>query len=220
MEKTIDITTDISNQQKWMTFFKAFTVLCIGFTVITILTIFFEEDLFRILTPFFAPFILLFIFLGYLVLVLSSIVYIPFQIKKVSWRAFLPVIINLTTFLVVYYLYDAIGNFRIDIGFRLNEWRYEQSANWAVRSLENGGLKLEEGKEITIPLPPLYKYLADRDQIYVTRENGNYRIFFSRGGGMFEYSPGYMYHSGNVNPPLTDGDIVCTRKIKPNWYDC
>jgi hypothetical protein len=37
---------------------------------------------------------------------------------------------------------------------------------------------------------------------------------------MLESYPGFMYRSDDISPPIEDGDIVCTRKIRPNWYDC
>jgi hypothetical protein len=113
-----------------------------------------------------------------------------------------------------------LGYLRSDIGFLIRENKFNQAAHWVNESIQNGNLKIEEGKEETVMLPAEYRNIADRDRVYVTQENGAFRIFFSRGGGMFEFYPGYMYQSANIPPPIEDGNIVCNRKIKPNWYDC
>lgn len=213
------MTKEIAGQQERIVFFEVFLIICAGFTVLTMLTSFFEGDLFKIFTPFFVPFILLFVFLGYLVLVVVSLLYIPFQIKNLTWRVFAPVIINITTFLIVYYFYDLMGGLRVDMGFQINESRYNQAANWVTQSIQSGDLVLEDtGRGVLLPRE--YRSLADDGKVYVIPAYGVISIFFSRGGGMFEYYPGYMYRSDDANPPIKDGDIVCIRRIMPNWYDC
>ena len=194
--------------------------VCIGFTLLTILVIFFEADLGRLLTPFIEPFLLLLLALVYLILVITSIIYIPFHFKKASWHSFLPLLINVISLLSIYYLYLPLTYLRVNTDFLLKKNRFDQVTQWINASIQSDSLSLEDGTEETVVLPKEYNNLADRNRVYVTQENGNIRIFFSRGGGMFEYYPGYMYHSGNISPPIEDGDIVCMRKIKPNWYDC
>jgi hypothetical protein len=213
------MTNDISVRQKQIDFWEISLIICLVYTVIIMLAIFFEGDLFRILTPFFAPFFLLFIALGYLVLSVASFLYIPFQIRVLRWRAFIPVAVNLLTFLIAYNFYDELGNLRVDIGFRINERRFNQAANWVTQSIQIGDLDLDERSD-TVILPKEYKSLADDGRVWVTNKYGVISIFFSRGGGMFEYGPGYKYRSDNAYPPIEDGDIVCVRRIKTNWYDC
>ena len=210
-----------SKEKIWKTLLLIFASICAGVTLLSVFLIFFEEeDLSRILTPFFGLFPSLIAFTIYLFLAFFSLLYIPLQIKKVSWRVFIPLIINLATFLIVYYLYSPLGNLRANIGFLIKENRFNKVAQWVNLSIQNGDLSLEEGKEETVILPKEYRNLADRNRVYVTKENRTVRIFFSRGGGMFEYYPDYMYDSANISPPIEDGDILCMRKIKSNWYDC
>jgi len=213
------MTNDISIKQRQFDFWEVFLIICLAYTVVTILVIFFEEDLFRIFTPFLAPFILLFVFLVYLVLAFASVSYIPFQIRKVSWRVFVPAIINSITFLVVYCFYGTLGDLRINLGFRINENSYIQVVQWVEQSLSNGGILLNDGKEEVVFLPKVFHGLSEDNRIYVTKYQEDITIFFYRGGGLFEYSPGFTYRSDN-NFPADNGDIVCYRQIKPHWYAC
>lgn len=207
-------------RRNWITNFSSFTKTCIGFTILAILVMFFEEDLGRILTPFIEPFLLLLLALVYLILVIISIIHILLNIQKISWHVFLPILINLITFLVVYYFFVPLTNLRVDTSFLIKKNQFDKTVQWVNQSIQNGDLSLEEGKEKTIVLPKEFRNLADQDRIYITQENGAIRILFSRGGGMLEYYPSYMYHSANISPPIKYGDIVCGCRIKPYWYDC
>ena len=213
----IDIETA---QQKSLVVFEIFTLTCLWFTATTISVIFFEEDLFRIFTPFLAPFILLFMFLGYLVLAFASILYIPLQIKKIFWRVLVPITINAITFCIVHYLYDDIGDFRIETKFQINEKRFTQAVNWITQSIQNGDITLDNNWS-DIKLPKEYRSLAEDGKVSVYYEYGTYIIQFYRGGGMFEYVPSYVYRSDNIAPPFEDfADTVCIRRLRPYWYDC
>jgi hypothetical protein len=110
-------------------------------------------------------------------------------------------------------------NLRVDVGFFIKKNQFDKTVQWVNQSIQNGNLSLQEGKEKTVELPIQFQGLADRDRVYITQKNGVISIFFSRGGGMFEYSPGYKYRSDNTMPPK-DGDISCNRRIKSHWYDC
>jgi hypothetical protein len=202
-----------------MDFWEIFSIICLAYVVITMLTIFFEEDLLRIFTPFLAPFLLLFILLGYAVLLIASLIYMPLQIRALRWRVLIPIVINSITILIVYNFYSTLGRLRADIGFKMNEERFTQAANWVTQSIENGALDLNETSD-TVILPKEYESLAEDGRVWVTKKYGVIDIFFYRGGGLFEYAPGYKYRSDNTNPPIEDGDIVCMRRIKTNWYDC
>jgi hypothetical protein len=184
------------------------------------LVIFFGEDLDRLLTPFFSPFILLFMLLGYSVLTLASILYIPLQVKWVLWRVLIPISINLITFCIVYYFYDAIGDLRVDMGFRINENRFNQAANWVMQSIQPNHHDI---KEVfwNISLPQEYQDLSDQGKVDAKYEYGVIIIWFYRGGGMFEYGPSFVYRSDNTATPFEAfADIDCVRRLSPFWYDC
>src|SRR5262249_54808234 len=132
----------------------------------------------------------------------------------------IPISINLITFSIVYYLYDEIGDFRIEARFRLNENRFNQAANWVTESIQNGGVNLEETRG-TVILPKRYKSLADEGRVLVTNEYGVITILFFRGGGLFEYGPSFVYRSDNIASGFEIyGDINCNKWLSPNWYDC
>jgi hypothetical protein len=171
-KKIIRMTNDTFSQQKWITAFKIFTLTCVGFMVTTIFVMFFEEDLFRIFTPFLVPFIWLFMLLGYLVLVVLSLIYVPLQIRKVAWRVFIPIILNFITFFLVYYLYTPLENLRIDLGFKIREDKFNQIVQWVNQSVKSGDLIIEEGKTEFMVLPDQYRGVADRNRVWVTQENG------------------------------------------------
>lgn len=217
--KIMNITNNTTAKHNPRNFLEDFSIICLVYTVVAMLAIFLEEDLFRIFTPFFAPFILLFVALGYFVLALASFLYIPIRIRKLAWWVFIPIAINSITFFTVYNFYDTLGKLRVDIGFQMNEKRFNQAASWIMQSIEDGDLDINETSD-TVNLPKEYESLADDGRVWVTNKYGVISIFFSRGGGMFEYYPGYKYRSDNANPPIEDGDIVCIRRIRTNWYDC
>jgi hypothetical protein len=213
------MTNDISIRQKQIDFWEVFLIICLAYAFVAMLAIFFAEDLFRIFTPFLAPFFLLFIAFVYLVVSIASLLYIPFRIKGLTWRVFTPAAVNLLTFFVVYNFSDHLGVLRVDIGFKLNEKKYGQAANWITESIQNGELNLNETSD-TVILPPKYQNLAEDGRVWVTNKYGVIDIYFYRGGGLFEFAPGYKYRSDDANPPIEDGDILCIRRISPHWYDC
>lgn len=209
-----------SVQYKPLIFFETFTLISLGFTATALVAIYFQEDLFIIFSPFIAPFILLFMFLGYLVLTIASVLYIPFQFRKVFWRVFVPITINTITYCMVYYLYDDISDLRIVTRFLLNEKRYSQAADWLTESIQNGDINLEDNWG-SVKLPKEYRGLAEDAKVRIKYEYGTYIIWFYRGGGMFEYAPSYIYRSDNIAPPFEDfADVVCFRRLRPYWYDC
>lgn len=219
--KTNNLSTNtVNDNKKSLNFFMNFTLICLLFSTATIFVIFFEEDLFRLFTPFLAPFIFLFMFFVYLILTLASILYVPFQIKKIFWRVLAPIIINMITFCIVYYLFDDIINFRIETKFLLNEKRFNQASNWIVQSIQNGDINLDNNWA-HIKLPREYRSLAEDGTVSVYYEYGTYAIHFYRGGGLFEFVPSYVYRSDNIAPPFEDfADTVCIKRLRPYWYDC
>lgn len=109
---------------------------------------------------------------------------------------------------------------RVEIGFQINENRFNRAANWVTQSIQNGDLDLEETRG-TVILPKEYRSLAEDGKIHATHEYGVTVIWFYRGGGLFEYGPSFVYRSDNISPPFEIyGDIICNQQLVPNWYDC
>lgn len=66
-----------------------------------------------------------------------------------------------------------------------------------------------------------YRGLAEDGRVYIIQNNEVISILFYRGGGMFEYSPSYVYRSDNITPPFEDfAETVCVKRLRPYWYDC
>jgi hypothetical protein len=217
MARSVEIET--KNRERKFERFSTLSKICIAFSFSVVAVMFFEQDLMRILTPFLEPFLLLLLALVFLGLIIASIVHIFTQVKTLHLFAFLPILINVITFLLVSNFFVPLGYLRADVGFLIRENKFNRVVEWINQSIQTGEIELEEGKEKTVELPKQYRGLSDRNRVYVTQENGVISIFFSRGGGMFEFTPGYKYRSDNKTPPK-DGDTNCKREIKPHWYDC
>ncbi len=199
---------------------KAFISVCLTFTLTVVLFVFFEEDLLRLLTPFLEPPLIVALLLMYAFLFIASVVWVLVQWKKRLWHALIPMAVNSALPLVVYFLYLPLTHLNNDIKFWTNETRYEEAAQWVTQSVESGQQAFTEKPILVVELPPQFPGIADRNQALVSRENGIITVFFSRGGGMFEFYPSFMYRSDSPPPPVNDGDINCVRQLKPGWYDC
>lgn len=184
-----------------------------------VLFIFFEEDITRLFTPFILPFLCIGSPIIYLLLVIVSIVHILPQTEDMTWEFYSPLLINLVTICTVIFLYKPLGDFRVNVDFQIKEERLYKTSNWIIQSIENGNIDLDHNW--IVDLPKEYKGLAEDDRIFLAHENEVISIQFYRGGGMFEYSPSYVYRSDNISPPFEDfPDTVCTRRLRPYWYDC
>ena len=184
-----------------------------------VLLIFFEEDITRLFTPFILPFLCIGSPIIYLLLVIVSIVHILPQTEDMTWKFYSPLLINLATICTVIFLSKPLGDFRINAGFQINEKRFNQAVNWVIKSIENGDINLDDAW--IVDLPKEYRGLAEDERVFITHENGIISIQFYRGGGMFEYSPSYVYRSDNITPPFENfAETVCIRRLRPYWYDC
>ncbi|MBI3168603.1 MAG: hypothetical protein HYZ22_09005 [Chloroflexi bacterium] len=184
-----------------------------------VLLIFFEEDITRLFTPFILPFLCIGFPVIYFLLVIVSIVHILPQTEDMTWESYSPLLINLAAICTVIFLYKPLGDFRINAGFQIKEKRFDQAAHWIIKSIENGDINLDN--DWIVDLPKEYRGLAEDERVFIAHNNGIISIQFYRGGGMFEYSPSYVYRSDNITPPFEDfADTVCVRRLLPYWYDC
>ena len=168
----------------------------------------------------YAALFLLLIFI-FLVLAISSIVYIPLRVKNQRWKSLFPVGINTITILSMILLFSPFRNFWIAVNFQTNERDFTKIIYWVSSSIQDGSLRLAENNADVILLPTEYKELLGNDRIVVERISGNeIGVFFMLEGGMFEYSPSYMYRSDIPSLPIESGDTVCLKEIKPHWYFC
>lgn len=210
-----------ASQRNWITGLSTFTKICIGFNLLAILVSFFYLDLDRLLTPFLIPLFLLFLAAVFVVLVFISLVYIPTRFKKMSWKAFFPLIVNGITFLTVSYLFFPIGNVRTDVEFLVRKTTCEKTILWVNESLLRGEIVLKQGSEY-IQLPSQFRRAAYGGQIIVEKDGDNLSIFYPIEWGLFEYFPGFLYRSTGIAPPdgTLNGDLTCEVQQAPYWYYC
>jgi len=200
---------------------STFSKMCAGFTVTTILVVFFELDLSSLLTPFIEPLLLIFIFLVFVVLAIASFIYVVKRFDANPLDAFLPFSFNALTAVTVIFFFRPLQDLRVDIAFKMNSNKYEQVVQWVNKSIQNREISLEVNRLDVISLPEEYKNISLNDRIIVERHENGFDIFLSPWGGLFEYSPGFMYRSDDTFPP--DGEIAeieCRRKIQPHWFYC
>lgn len=194
--------------------------ICAGFAVSSVLVIFFELDISRILTPFIEPFLLIFFFLVFVVLAIASLVHIPKRFNANPLDAFLPFSINALTAVAVIFLFFPLQDLRVDIEFAIKSGKYQQIVQWVDESIQNGEIELETNRLDVILLPEEYKGSTTFDRIIVKRHKNGISVFMSPWAGMFEYNPGFIYRSDDTFPSNDFADIECHRKIQPHWYYC
>lgn len=80
----------------------------------------FRWTLVDIFTPFLEPFLGIFVFTIFLILLLCSIFYAPIRYKKLKFRSLLPLAINLVVVLVVIFIPFTYISLKINYVFNLN----------------------------------------------------------------------------------------------------
>jgi len=215
------MTTDHNLKEKyWIYDLRLLININLSFYIAIILLFFFEGDIIRIFTPFIYPFLCLALPLIFFILVIISIIHILPQTEDMTWKSYLPLLINLATLCSMLFFYEPLGNLRIDIGFRINEKRFNQTVSWITQLIQNGDINQDDNWEI-IKLPKEYRSLAEDGRVDVIYEYGVTTIIFYRGGGMFELYPSFVYRSDNIATPFEAlADTICSRRISPYWYDC
>jgi hypothetical protein len=182
---------------------------------------FFELDIYAILSPFIEPLFLIFLLLVFVGLVIASFIYMPKHFKANPAEAFLPFSLNVLTVVVVIFFLHPLTNLRVDIDFQMKSGKYQQIVQLVNESIQSGEINLEDDQLDVIYLPKEYKNIAAFDRIIVERHENGIGVFMSPWGGMFEYNPGFMYRSDDDFPPNGEiADIECRRKIQPHWFYC
>src|SRR4030067_1150088 len=134
-----------------------FSKICAGFTVITVLVMFFELDISRILTPFIEPLLLIFLFLVFVVLSVASFIYVVKRFDVNPLDAFLPFSLNALTVVTVIFFFRPLQDLRVDIAFKMNSDKYKQVVHWVNESIQSGEINLEDNKLDVLSLPDKYK---------------------------------------------------------------
>ena len=205
--------TTIANSNKAV--LSAFIKLCIGFNLFLIVFTFFQWDFVEILTPFILPFVLLSLWAILGILILISVISIPFDFRIYSWKSLFPIIINGSTLLIL--LYVPFTSFRLDIEFVMNKKGYKE----VIQMVQNG--ELQSGDYGQAQLPAEYRNLSNGGgEIIVDTSDGSTSVFFYTYRGVLDNFSGYMYRS-NDTPPSQDfmgGDWAETTRKEPYWFFC
>lgn len=195
--------------------FLPFIKFCIIFDLSSVVLTFFQWDLIDYLTPFFLPVLLLLAWAILAILTFTSIIFIPFQFKNVHWKSFIPLIVNVITILILYFV--PFNSLWLDLQFRMNKSGYEK----VIEMYENGKLN-QPSKSGYIELPFGYRrFSKGGGDIIVDNSDGVTSVFFYTYRGIGN-SSGFIYRSNNIPPPqfLMQRDCYQLEQIEPKWFFC
>jgi hypothetical protein len=189
--------------------FSTFTKVCVGFAILMAIFVFILFDLSKVFDP--GPLTVAWLFLLGILIALSiaSIIYIPFQIKRRSWKAFVPVLILLVLALSI----PLLINIRMKIVLQVQKPEYEK----IIKLVESGALQASSNNGYIQPAPP------PSDFILVDKNSGAISIFFGTGFSISRGNyTGFVYRSDDTFPPM---DIMNVNKIDCEryerfWYFC
>ena len=192
-----------------------FTMFCIGFGFFLIVFTFFQWDLIDYLTSFFLPLLLLLLWAVLAIITLGSMIYIPFQFKKIRWKSIFPLFVNSIIIFVLYFV--PFNSLWLDFRFWTNKSDFEH----IIKMYESGELQkpTESGR---IELPLKYKYLSKGGgDIFVDNSNGITSMFFYTYRGIGN-SSGFIYRSNDLPPTqyLLNRNCYQLERIEPKWFFC
>jgi hypothetical protein len=148
-------------------------------------------------------------------LVITSVIFFFFQIRNNIRFATIPLLINITTLLIIWFV--PFTSIWLDIEFRLNLNGY----NEVIQLVENGELQCQY---VTghVELPTKYRHLSRGGDIIIDKSDGATSVFFYTYRGVLDNFSGYMYRS-NDTPPTPGagfGDWFQVTQQQPHWYFC
>lgn len=198
-----------------------FAKFCALFSAVSILFIYFQWDVGVNLFGLFLFLVLPFLVLILGILIITSIIYIFVQVKNNSWKAFLPLVINIVTVLV--FIFVPLVHRNMD--FFINRQAYKDVAQKILdREIsldEHGGL-----------LPLQYQYLSagHSGMVSIEKSQIDTQIYFMRFEDVLGCTvDGFMYSTNDIVPPTRNDIFVAltAQKIEPHWfsisgnyYDC
>ena len=193
---------------------QSFQKLSIGFDLLILISAIGLFDLAKSFDVYLAAYF--WAFLSYILraLAILSIIYIFIQFKNISWKVFVPLILNSITFWILFsssYI-DMVWNARMKYELQLNKSRYEE----IITKFENQELKpLDENGYIRLSPTP-------RDFILVNQNYDVTSVFFDTGTGFHSYVD-FMYRSDDSQPPTAEFMGTYWLNCKHQelyWYYC
>lgn len=168
----------------------------------------------RFLTPFLIGPALLCLWGLLAILMILTIVCGLFEVRKNPKRAIFPLLINMITFLILWFV--PFTSIWLDFEFRLNKSKYDDIA----LMVENG--QIHPGDIGYAQLPPEYEHISRGGQIIIKKENGVTSVFFFTFRGVLDSFSGYMYRSDDTPPPeyFMYGDWFQIERNQPQWFFC
>ena len=172
-----------------------FAKTCFAFLISLVLFLFFYLDLTEFLRSYIAQALFLpFIFVFLILLFVSFYVFIT-NIKSPSFRTSFPLLINIITILIVFFL--PLRDSRINLEFKINEDNYKQVVQWIENNVDDGKMNPDNFLyEREIMLPEEYQNVTFDGTIYIIMKRDTLFVFFPMAGKMHHYSrPGFLYNS-------------------------
>lgn len=172
-----------------------FAKICFAFSISLVLFLFFSLDLTEFLGPYLSGFpFLLFLFVFAVLFFVSFYIFIK-NIKRASFQTLLPLLINITTILIIFFL--PLEDFRINLEFKNNIDSYNQVIQWIEDNVNDGNMNPDNFLyEREIMLPEEYQDITFDGTIYIIMKRGTLFVFFPLAGRTGQYSrPGFLYNS-------------------------
>lgn len=177
----------------------------------------FRWPLTDILTPFLEPILELAIYGFFLIIIIWSFIFGLIQMKNQKIKAFIPIIINIATVIIIYIVPFSTLTLEMDFYSNLN------AREDVINKITNGELVPNVPyNDSLINLPAKYKNLSKGGgDIVVEYENENLNVLFFTFRGVMDNFSGFMYMSDDNEPERND--LSCTqilevKKLKNHWY--
>ena len=183
---------------------------CSAFAVI--LFQIFSWHLIHVWTPFLHYPIGIAVGVGFLAATLLSLIYLLFRVRKEGLRAFLPFLIQITAFAVLYFVpIDAVV---LDLDFKINLNKRME----IVRRIEAGEFSVSERGLVQLPFG--YGYLSrGGGEVIVERDGVSTKVFFFTYRGILDNFSGFAYTSEEtLDRTAFNGDFKELNKLRDHWY--
>ncbi len=207
----------ISETKKYLiiSLHSPFTIISLCFSVSIIGITALSWSLVDYLNPFCMGALLLLSWVSLIIMIVASIIYLLFRIKKNITRAITPFIINVTTLLIICFV--PFTEIWLELEFRL-KWN---DYNDVVKLVEEGQIEADKWGIALLPLE--YRHTSrGGGEIIIDKRDGVTRIFFFTYRGILDNFSGYMYRSDDNPPQEFDfgGDWSQVEKKRPHWFFC
>ncbi len=194
--------------------FSPLASFSICFSLAVILFNAFQWNLVPVLTVFLIGPFLLCSWIILAILIILSLVYLLRQIRIHPKQAFIPLVINVTTILIL--LFVPFTNFWLAFEFRLNKSDYDK----VVEMVKNE--EIQPDNFGIAKLPSEYAHVSQGGDILIEKGDGVTSVFFFTFIGVLDNFSGFMYRSNDMPPPegYMGGDWFQIKRKEPNWFFC